>query len=270
MNEDIIRGRFSKDEDQFVKDNYLLMSDEQIASHLHRTAKSITNARVRLGIMDKIKQGFIPPSAKENRSAYVATLTDKDRAEFIRKELRGTSFYKQAKKCLGKDELEFYEDKIVAFKMDPTIETMTVMEEDALHSMTIQQIRMHRYMVEERIPDKKTKQCFSKSKEIRECEETIQKYQESLNVQRKQRLKNINDQAANFTTIIRELKDPNKRREAGCEAAMLKFMTEKYYNDYSDQGNPERTIFSGREELFNINKLFKGEAAPSGLSSQFT
>ena len=79
----------------------------------------------------------------------------------------------------------------------------------------------------------------------------------------------MNDQAANFTNIIREMKDPNMRREAGFEACMFKFMAEKYYNDKSDPNNPDRTIFSGQEAKFKIDDLFKGGVAPSGLSSEF-
>jgi hypothetical protein len=52
---------------------------------------------------------------------------------------------------------------------------------------------------------------------------------------------------------------------AGKEAAMLKFIAEKSYNDYLGSN-----IMSGKDNLYDIGANFKSGVAPSGISSKFT
>jgi len=259
MDSNLVYGEFTDQEDEYLQANYQLKSDAQMAKELNRKVESIRSRRAKLGLK---KDGRImAPDAKKNRNAYISTLDDNERAEFLRKELRASATYKQIKSLLDADELEYYESKFVAFKMDPTIENMTVMEEDALHQMTMAQIRIFQYLKEEL--NNKTVKHF-KAKEIRDCEETIAKCQESLNVQRRQRLKGRNEEALRFCEIIRELKDPLLRREAGYEAAMLKYMAEASYNKAVEDG----CIISGKDP-FDLRNNFKSGVVPSGSNYNF-
>ncbi len=265
----LVSGKFSIQEDDIIRANYQTMTCDALAQTLNREKKSVENRICKLGLKKKTDSLTEMVSPKKNRVAYMAALSDEERKGFLRKELRGSSTYKQIKPILSNEDLEYYEDKYIDFMMDPTIETMTIMEKDALHDMTMAQIRMFQYMRDEKIKDVQGR-TYSKAKEIRECQEIIQHCQESLNVQRKQRLKNANDQAVNFTSIVRELKDPNLRREIGYEAAMLKYIGQRYYLDHLRTGNREGNIISGRSAgIFEIDSLFIKGAVPSGLGGEF-
>jgi hypothetical protein len=250
------RGRFSTQEDEFIQSHYRLMTDRELAASLNRTKEAVFARRRVLQLTDKNAKQVQDP--EKYRAAFINALPDDLKQKEILKELRSSPLYKSMSngKVLGKQEIALYEDKWVGFLMDPSIETMTEMEKDALHNVIMAQIDEMRYRADDKL---------KYSREIRDCREIILKFQETLNVQRKQRLKNQNDQAVNFTNLIKELKDPNIRRIAGEEAAMLKFIAEKFYNDKLGTN-----ILSGKNNPYDQSIVFKDGVVPSGLKSNFT
>jgi len=238
-------GRFSKEEDDFIRANYESMTDKAIAASLKRTRKSIINRRHKMGFVQETTKGKARITEK-NRDAYMATLDEHDRSGVYEKEVRNSSRFKNIFLAYDHIELNYYVEKYVEFMMDPTIETMTAMEKDTLHQMIISEIRINRYSRQEKEDEKQAKEDgrspISRAREINECQQIIKKCQESLNVERKQRLKNQSDQSITFTNLIRELKDPSARLRTGREAAMLKFICEMYYND-----NVGKSIISGKD-----------------------
>ena len=92
------------------------------------------------------------------------------------------------------------------------------------------------------------------------------KCQASLNVERKQRLKNQSDQSITFTNLIKEMKDPSLRHRLGQEAAMLRYMGQAYYNDKLGTN-----MISGKELGYPIERNFKPGQAPKKdeLSADF-
>jgi len=257
----LISGRFSDAEDNYILQHYQTQTDAQIAAALHRNKVSIVNRRKYLKL-EKYETKVSQP--KKYRASYIATLSEDDKQEAFRKEVKSSALYKQMMKILDKEEVELYEDKYVDFLMDPSIETMTGMEKDALHELIMAQIRVLRYIKEERNTSKYDKP-ISRSREIHDCQDIIIKSQEMLQVQRKQRLKNQNDQAVNFTSLIRELKDPNIRRVVGEEAVMLKFIAEQYYNEHIGSDN---NIMSGKNNPYDLSLCFKDGNVPSGINSE--
>lgn len=269
VNNTLVNGSFTKEEDDFIKDNLMKMTVPEIAKQLNRSYKSVANRRARLGLSNKRISKVVNTS---DRSSVLYNMSENEKRNFLLDELHRSSTYKQTKEVLTNKELQYYEEKYVDFMMDPTIETMTSMEKDALHQMSMSQIRIFRYMEEERQSridyDNFAKRngngdpprIISRSREIKECEEIVQKCQEGLKVQRKQRLDNKSDQAVTFSAIIKELKDPNTRREAGYEAVMLKFIAEQSYNNLL-----RKNIKSGSDLTFNIGANFKNGTKPSGV-----
>lgn len=264
MNEDNVRGPFSREEERFLRDNYLHMTDDQMAASLHRTVKSVINKRMKLKLGKQQQDIQADPHL---RATFISTLDESSRREMLRKELKASSHYKQIKSILTKTEIEFYEDKYLDFMCDPTIETMTAPERDTLHEMILAQVRHHRLMEQE-------KECGDEekgidggrlSRDIQMCEDTIKKCRESLNVERRQRTKNQADTAVTFAGIIKELKQSAIRQEAGYEAAMLKFIAEKWYNDKLN-----KNVFSGNNNPFDLSIIFRGGEIPSGIASDFT
>lgn len=259
--------RYTPAEDEYIRKNFHSLSYKQMAQNLNRTPTSVVERCRDLGMPKKVtgkKTAIKKVNPVKSRESYISSLTDDERREFFRKELRTSPLYKSTQAVLDPEELDLYVAKYVEFMMDPTIETMTSMEKDALHDLTLAQIRIFRHLKEERESSLKGNP-ISRAKEIQACQDVIARAQESLNVQRKQRLKDKNDQATTFTSVIKELKDPNIRRQVGIEATMFKFIAEKYYNDHVGSN-----IIAGKEEKFNTGMLFTGGVEPSGLKSDFT
>jgi hypothetical protein len=259
-----VRGRFSNKEEEFIRTNYMTMTDREIADALRRDVKSIQRKRDNMGLADKRKKHF-KQVGKRSRDSYLSSLSDSDRKTVFTKELHGSALYKKVKSVLTPDELKFYEEKFIEFLTDPTIQTVTGPERDILHEMIMAQIRRFRLMEaekDERID--KGNMSYSKAKEISECDNTIRKCQEALNVTRKQRMKDSSDQAIHFANVIKELQDPNVRRAVGAEAAMLKFMAEAWYNEHMG-----KNIRTGQEEPYDISRLFHDGAEIGEISSDF-
>lgn len=264
-----VSGRFTKSEDQHLHDNYKTKSHADMARALGRDPKSVTNRLNKLGLKSGNKKPKL--TAKNNREAYVATLTDTDRKKFFEKEIVASSRYRACQDAMNNNERRYYVEKYVEFMMDPTIETMTSMEKGILHAMILAEIQIQRYMKEEKESkdnvDKLVSQGnihnpgaiipVSRAREIKDAQEIIMKCQASLMVERKQRLKDQSDQSVTFTNLIKEMKDPRNRFRLGAEAAMLKVITEQTYN--SKLGN---NILSGSGRKFDMSKNFRGSDVP--------
>ena len=264
--EKVDRKRYTPAEDEYLKKHHDLETNKQSAIALNRSTTSIVERKRELKFPPKkTGQGRMKAvSPTKSRETYISSLTDKERKDYYEKELKGSPLYKSTQSVLSKEELELYIAKYIEFMMDPTIETMTSMEKDALHDLTLAQIRIFRHLQEERTASV-SNQPISRAKEIQACQDVIARAQDSLNVQRKQRLKDKNDQAVTFTSVIKELKDPNVRRRAGIESTMFKFIAEKFYNDHMGYN-----IVAGKNEKFNTGMLFIDGVEPSGLKSNFT
>jgi hypothetical protein len=262
--EGLVRGRFSSEEDDFIRNNHNSMNDKAIAAALNRDVRSVTNRRGKLGIQTRRNK---PKITEEHRDAFLATLDEKDRRKFFEKEVRASARFRAVCDSLTVQEQNYYIEKYTDFMLDPTIETMTAMEKDALHQLLLAEMRINRHMAEEKewlnlIKDWDTSNgkppaAISRAKEIRECQEVILKCQASLNVERKQRLKNQRDQSITFTNLIKEMKNPQTRYKMGVEATMLKVIAEQYYN-----GKLGKNIFSGNERSFDMSKNFREGAVP--------
>lgn len=269
-NRGAIMGRsFSKHEKAFIHDNFETMKDEQIARKLSRTKSSIKNYRIRRNLI-KSSQGVRPAGPSASRTNFMSNMDDFEKSDHFLKQLRASSLYQAFRDaCDEKKYIRLYEQKFVEFMMDPTVETVTTMERDVWHEMTVAQIREIEYI-------RKEKQLTTRidkdgnsfdvypdySREISDCTKTIQKCQDSLNVERKQRLKDGSDVAMNFTEVIKELRSSATRRKAGDEAAMMKYITERHYNDHIG-----KNIASGK---FDLGLNFKDGKEPEDLDGDFT
>jgi hypothetical protein len=258
-------GRFSKSEDDFLVHNHSSMTDKQLAQALGRTVKSVTNRRDKLDLKTSRSK---PKLTEKHREAYVATLDKTERKKFFEKEVKSSEQYRSIFDALADHEHKYYVEKYVDFMSDPTIETMTAMEKDALHQLILSELRIVRHFREEKAYNDKIEDWnpangkpptpISRAKEIRECQEVVIKMQASLMVERKQRLKDQSDQSMTFTNLIKEMKNPQNRARLGAEATMLKVIAEKTYNDKIDTGN----IVSGKNEKFDISKNFRKDQMP--------
>ncbi len=258
MSNELITGRFTEAEETFIRNNHEKMTDKAIGEALNRSEKSVMNKRTNIGLSTRRNK---PKLTKQHRESYIASLDDNDRKKFHEKEIIGSAMYRAIQGSLDAPEQDYYVEKYVGFMLDPTIETMTAMEKDALHQLLISELRIIRHMKEEKAYNKlisnwqgqgKPPAPISRAKEIRECQEVILKCQASLNVERKQRLKNQTDQSISFTSMIKELKNPQTRYMFGIEATMLKVVAERTYNV-----SLGKNIFSGHGTKFDLSNNFR-------------
>ncbi|MCK5610131.1 hypothetical protein KAR91_50120 [Candidatus Pacearchaeota archaeon] len=274
------KGTWSDEEKNLLITNYLLLTDEEMAKRLGRTRTSVSKMRTRMKLSKTDEPA--PDIKGQHRGSYVSALSEGDKRTFLMAEMRRTAQYKQTKGILRTDEMEFYEERYIEFMMDPTIETMTSAEKDTLHRKTLTEIRLHRFLQEEKRAidefadfdgeddddnerEERRKYIANKSREIDSCNQVIKECEKSLNVTREQRLKNSNDQAVNFTTLIKDMQNPALRAEIGYEAAMFRWMARKDANEKTGEH-----ILSGRDEQYSLGKEFKSGVEPEGVSNDFT
>jgi len=259
------RGRSTKEEDAFITANINAMTNRQMADSLKRKTHFVAN---RIKVLELRRESTISEKLSKP-SSFLHTMNDKEKAKYFRTEVTLSATFRALKKSFTDAEQQYYIDKYANFMLDPSIETMTAMEKDALHELIVNQVRINRWMQEEKedkelvVKQKLNRQSISRSREIKEAQELIAKYQKSLNVEREQRLKNQSDQSVTFNNIIRDLKSQKSRIQAGQEAAMLKYIAERSYNHALGTN-----IISGKDKTFDIGKLFHDGKAPD-LSADF-
>jgi hypothetical protein len=265
MEDKLITGRFSKEEEEYVRTHCKTNTDKEIAKALNRTERAIVNVRTRLKLKKPRSKRKRKYNTKANRESYIALLDETGKRQLFEKEIRNSARFGALEEILDEGEKDLYIEKYLDFMMDPSIETMTSMEKDSLHQKIMAEIRINRYLREEKDMRESGSPQFSRARDIAQCEEIILKCQQSLGTERRQRLKNINDQAVTFVNLVKEMKNPGLRLQMGREAAMLRYMGQKFYNDHLGAGE---NIVSGRDEKFDIDANFKVEE-PEGLTSNF-
>lgn len=258
------KGRFTDEEKEVIKQNYLTMSDQQIAEIIGRDKTAVVNFRRRHGL-DKNGKSSVSQDLNTEvaRDKFVSALPEESKKKELLAALRAGPTYRTIVRTLDKQEIQFYEDRFLDFMMDPTIETMTATEKDALHRKTIAEIRVHRFLAEEK-EYREQGQPQNKAREIKDLNDQIFQCEKSLNVTREQRLKDGQDQSINFTSIVKELQNPRLRQEVGYEAAMFKWMQRAAFND--EMG---RTINAGDETLFDLGEDFVDPANAEKFDSDF-
>lgn len=244
--------------EQWLRDHYMEMTDEVMAKRLRATRHVVYNWRKQLGLqkrgMDKKKRDVQLTKAPEKK-ANLKRMTTEERREFFLRQLRGRPRYDLMRSGMTLEELVFYEQKYVEYFSDPSVETITVHEEDDLHELTMAQIRALRLQKEEFNSRASGMQLIDNSKGIKETNEIILKYKHSLDLERGQRLKRQEDSATNFTNLVRELNQHNIRRMAGIEATMLKFRMEESINLLIDHGLAQGIEAIPLEDNFINGKL---------------
>lgn len=228
--------------EKFIRENYDKLTDEEIGRHVKVPRTTVAKWRARLGLP---KRGAAPKIHDRNiikapeKHVNLKRLSDEDRRAFFLQQLRRRPRYSLMKEGLSKEELLFYENKYVEYFSSPDIETLTVQEEDDLHEMTMLQIAILRLRKEEydsRLIVTNTGVRVDNSKAIKEATELVMKFKQSLDLERRQRLKRQEDSATNFTNLIREINQEHTRRIVGEEATMLKFRMEEMVNTLINHG----------------------------------
>src|SRR5690606_31914949 len=91
-------GRFTLEEDQYIKANHIHMTDREIALALGRSRKSVTNRRVKLGLKTNRSKAR---ASKKFKGAYATGLDDTEKRKFYEQEVRNSSTFKNVQESLS-------------------------------------------------------------------------------------------------------------------------------------------------------------------------
>lgn len=109
--------RVTAEEIQFIQDNCLKLSDQEIADKLNRDIKTVRKVRSKLGIskggkhnISKTLQKKIQNKERVNKNVLLITQKQKDetRKEFFTRELKNSLYYDNLRQQFTEDELKFY------------------------------------------------------------------------------------------------------------------------------------------------------------------
>ena len=262
------RGKLSKDEMNFIKQNCFALSLEEIANNLNRTVKPI--------------QKFID---KENLK--MRDMTD---AEHLLVGLRARYYYKELKKQFQDSELIFFEhqwiDYFRQFSEDVThTEEMEILEvirtevlinrgmEDRQEAL-LNVERLNRLIEEEMDKPAPARDVnalsnfqqqlgaaiASKSAYINEHEKLLTKKErllKDLKGTREQRKRNADDAKTNFSSCLRQLDDDDTRKKEGFDMEVQRVAADKALERLSEYHEYEDGVVD--QPVLNSDTLIKDE-----------
>ncbi len=211
-----MKGRFDAAEDAYLRNNHRTMTDAEIASALSRTKPSIAGRRRVLGLKGNRR--------KPRKATYPGKTEDEAGRRLWEEACRRSRNFRGIVSTLSKDEELAYVENWIDWHSEEI--QFTAMEEDLVHYSILAQLRIIRLLKEEResidwaTAERKkgnlSAMPVSRMREIKEQFAIVAKNHESLNVERRQRLKNRQEAGSRFIDIVKASK------EAGAEPAMLK------------------------------------------------
>jgi hypothetical protein len=223
---------FDKD---YIKRNYLVMSDEEIADALGKTAASVYKARKALGFLkdsasiEKNKDVF-----DKDKQDSISALSDHDRATLAIAELKRSGHYKWIETELIENEKDIYlrefADQIAQ------LEGITPAEVHSLHIMLMERIKQHR--INELKADKlrearaqggsiDTDALLTLEKEYSESVKNYREIQKTLMLERRER-KDIAKNKYDLISLIKKLSERKSRDEIGKEIVETNLATIEY------------------------------------------
>jgi hypothetical protein len=233
---------YTQQETEFVQQNWLNMTDEDIAAELGRSVESVRRKRDELGLKkpggrpsNRLREDYIMSNPTR---ANLATLSKEKKIEFYKKNFGKNARYPQLLKELNPDELEYYKHKYIEFV--DSVDTLTINEEDMLHHMIMSDILIHRL----RATMKKEHDDWDSGAEharppqnllpeLERAEQRYMKYHKELNITREQRLKTEKEEKVTIASIVRSYQEKQAREEAGRNAAVLQYYKDKCREDMS-------------------------------------
>ena len=101
-------GRLTGSEIEFIRQNCLTLSDEDIANKLDRTIETISRNRKKLGIHKGSRGGIKTVGVSPDGLALPVKMDDQQRKEFFKTKLVNSFFYSNIQRQFSEEEIEFY------------------------------------------------------------------------------------------------------------------------------------------------------------------
>jgi hypothetical protein len=237
-------GRWSEWEKQYLRANFMKMTDKEIAAKLKRKEDAIYRKRKHMGLK---KGSGGRPSDNERLDAAnrpneysLAQLNKEDRIKFYKSQFDKNWRYKHLKKILMDEEMEYYRHRYIE-AMD-AMDTITYVEEDLLHNMIMCDVQISRiqgqikdelqaYKNADDDDDLKRPPAQYLYKDLGDAEKRYVDYQQKLNLTREQRLKNNKEENISIASIVQNLLDKRLRAETDRMAGELDYFTKRGLDD---------------------------------------
>lgn len=230
---------FSEEEEEFLKDNWMIKTDEEIAHILGRSPRGIRDKRKQMGLIKRggrpgiedVKKAIKNSDNKKN----LASLDKASRIEFFKENFTKNPRYTRLLKELDPDDLEFYKHKYVEFA--DSVDSLTIQEEDMLHHMIMADIHISRIRQQIRSAESQAEESkdfvfpMGLYQELKNAEDRLISYHKNLRVTREQRLSKEKEEKVTITSLIKAFQEKRAREEFGRQAGVMEFNAEMCKKD---------------------------------------
>lgn len=279
MTEQRKRGPISHEEKQFLKENFHLYTDEELAKKINRTTKWVSKYRAKyqrpvymydedmIAIEDELKGEYFWEEIKEqfteieqmrfsdrwvqlsNQFGDSVVATDKmQMVDLIRYELLLARILKQEKRMM--EELEEVNMKISNLNaLGP--------DDDDYNEVDIMNLR--------KLQIDLVAGSGARGRDIKQLQDDKNKLFSQLKSTRDQRIKQFEETKTTFWDLIRSLDNHDIRERDGRHAELLKMATDKCFDDMSkniqyEDGTVDRPLYNS--ETSKLDDLEIGESRP--------
>ena len=252
------KGRWEAWEEQYLRSNFMKMTDKEISKKLDRNEDGVYRKRKSLGLS---KGSGGRPSNKDRSDAAskpndyrLAQLTKDERVKFYKSQFDRNWRYKHLCNVLLVDELEYYKHRYI--DVIDSMDSITYVEEDLVHNMVMCDVQILR--IQEMI--KTELQAYKEAdddddtrrpppqylyKDLNDAQNQYVKYQEKLNLTRQQRLKENKEEHITISSIVTNLLDRRNRADADRQAGELDYFAKRCKTDMD-----KMNFLLGGEDLF--------------------
>jgi hypothetical protein len=241
----VAKGRWEAWEEQYLRSNYIKMTDREISEKLKRTEDGVYRKRKALGLS---KGTGGRPSNKDRQVANnkpneyaLAQLSKEDRVKFYKSQFDRNWRYKHLCNVLMVGELDYYKHRYI--DVIDSMDSITYVEEDLVHNMVMCDVQILRIQEiiktelqaykEAAADDDDTRRPPAQYlyKDLNDAQNQYVKYQEKLNLTRQQRLKENKEESITISSIVTNLLDRRSRADADKLAGELDHFAKRCKTD---------------------------------------
>lgn len=274
--EKISKRKVGPEEIEYIRENCLTKTDEEMSAHLKRDKRTIASIRKKLGVKKKHggKVESYDPSGGHNKDGVIASqrMSEDQRKEFFKIQLTNTLYYSNLKEQFVKEEIDFYleewaslcvqfEDIVATEKrqIDELIKA-EIMANRILRNIRITEDEINRLVEEVRILNSSHDMADDESAQERDIQlqsmirtmgaqsqAMSNDYQKNvalrndlldqLNARRRDRVDQISKRGTTFLGLIEAFRDRQVREAQGRHMELVKMSKDKKASEWR---NPTR------------------------------
>lgn len=253
------KGRWKEWENEFLRANYVVLTDKEIAEKLGRKPDGVYRKRRSLGLSKRNGR----PTDDERHQAppteySLSKLPKEERLKFYKTHFESNWRYKHLKRVLLPQELDYYRHRYI--ECIDAMDSLNYIEEDLVHNMVMCDIQVMRIQEQIKVELEEFKNADKDSdnwklpnqalyKDLNDAEKKYMEFQKQLNITRQQRLKENREEDITITSVVENLLDKKKRAGVDKLAGELDYFKKRAATDMS-----KMDFLLGARDLFNEKK----------------